>query len=182
MYTWDPALLLTNPSWDLEWASSLHWSPASPYFLCSFKVETLWCWSILTYKLQSSPQMSLMKDCEAALVCADIYILVPSNNNEAKRNKLVFKCGKIRLQRIFCKSFIHNRSGLIVPNPLFLCFFLKLCFLLKARKLCMWVWVQVSGQTNGWKLHFSGKWLLVALPEKLLSFEMRWEFPKLDAS
>lgn len=149
MYTWDPALLLTNPSWDLEWASSLHWSPASPYFFCSFKVETLWCWSILTYKLQSSPQMSLMKNCEAALVCADIYILVPSNNNEAKRNKLVFKCGKIRLQRIFCKSFIYNRSGLIVPNPLFLCFFLKLCFLLKARKLCMWVWVQVSGQTNG---------------------------------
>ena len=42
--------------------------------------------------------------------------------------------------------------------------------------------VQVSGQTNGWKLHFSGKWLLVTPLEKFLSFEIRWEFPKWDAT
>ena len=121
------------------------------------------------HKLQSSPQKSLMKDWEAALGCTDIYILVPSNNNEAKRNKLVFQCGKIRFQRIFCKSFIHNKSGLIVPIPLFL-FLFKALLSVKGKKT---VYVGVSPSFGTKKLHFSGKWLLVALLEKLLSFEMR---------
>ena len=63
------------------------------------------------HKLQISPQMSLMKDWEAALVCTDIYILVPSNNNEAKRNKLVFECGKINFRGYFVKASYIIRVG-----------------------------------------------------------------------
>lgn len=40
--------------------------------------------------------------------------------------------------------------------------------------------IQVSVPTNAWKFHFLGEKLLVALPEKSLSLEMKCEFSRLD--